>query len=304
MNIKTAENNVAKLLNYVRSLKESSNSMYSKSKERLRDIASMCGEVVSMISEILQDEALVQEEVEFESCNDSDVESIVKSMKHDMDNLLEFLNISTKNTSEIKPSKSADSVSKIPSQYRRDAIKLYSDALLSTVSVSSSSCKMAKVCSEYLSRWFQIRFIDTVSDHPKFRYNIRRIPRWLISMVVVFGNHIRDGDLDDYLSQFSSWCDKLYSTSWGDKYAVPYEVYELAKESDEEFSKKVSVNSLVLWDVLIDTGLSRLCVEDKYNLYPAVDWLYNTCANNSPESLDSYTYYMNDTSILTRFGLD
>ena len=69
MDIYIAKQHIDKLLNYVEDIAENKPNMYQKSKVRLKNIADTCAQVVSVISEILEDD----------SCEDNIFYGIIKN---------------------------------------------------------------------------------------------------------------------------------------------------------------------------------------------------------------------------------
>ena len=91
MDIYSAEIQVNKLLDYVKSLSDAKPRMYQKSKDRLKELASTCNQVVSVIAEILQDEALLSDQDEFGGSNVNDFNAVLNSMEDQITELRQFL---------------------------------------------------------------------------------------------------------------------------------------------------------------------------------------------------------------------
>ena len=92
MDIYSAEIQVNKLLNYVKGLSGTDHKLYKKSKNRLKELANTCNEVVSVISELIQDEALVNndESDEFGGADTADFNSVLNSMEGQIAELRQF----------------------------------------------------------------------------------------------------------------------------------------------------------------------------------------------------------------------
>ena len=73
MDIYTAEIQIKRLLEYFEDIEEKKPLMYQKSKDRYRDLASNCLQVVRVISNILQDETLMNDDVEFSGSQKKDI---------------------------------------------------------------------------------------------------------------------------------------------------------------------------------------------------------------------------------------
>ena len=124
---------------------------------------------------------------------------------------------------------------------------------------------------------------------------------WVRDIVIVYSMHLDSGTPDEFILEFNTWCDSLYTTDAGNKFAVPYEIYAL---SQLDTSDNVSETAAVIWDVLLDNGLRRLCTADPYDLYPSEDCVYIKCGELNSNCLENYVDYKTDPSILQRCNLE
>ena len=103
MDIYGAEKAIAKLKTYVQDVYECRPGMYKKSKDRLKDIAGTCSEIVDLISVIVEDASLSSEvngyddydeflDSSYCTDDDEDVHLMLMEMGHKLDYLKRFLN--------------------------------------------------------------------------------------------------------------------------------------------------------------------------------------------------------------------
>lgn len=283
MDIYTAEIQVNKLLNYVKDLSDSKPRMYQKSKDRLKELANTCNQVVLVIAEILQDEALLNDQQdEFGGSGTSDFNSMLNSMEDQILELRQFLNAP-------KPE-----VLKERNNSKKLAINRYKYCL-SSLSSSNILVEEAEDCSKLIWNWFETRFLS-YSD--TFKYNMKRIPRWIRDIVILYGYHLECGTLAEYEKQFEEWISSI--TVGNNNYAVPYEVYQFDTEPTAEFA---TLSSVVIWDILLDYGLRDLCIDSSSELYPSEDCVYNLVGSLDSSVMDPYSNYMYDHSILDKCNL-
>lgn len=294
MDIYSAESYMKKLLEYVTEVNEVKPNMYQKSKDRLKDLATTCTKVVSIIAEILQDEALKQVDREFTESNQNEIYSMIASMESQLSDLKSFVNYDSEQ--EIAP---ISSKSKIPPQVRRQAMSYYGK-ILNQMAQSNTGNEIVNDCASLLWRWFDERFFQTPKSHPAFRYNIRRIPNWVCDIVLGYSLSVSQGTVSEFVDEFNTWCDTLNTTEAGDRYAVPYSVYKVKQLAELQLTDCTPV---VLWDILLDSRLRSLCGLDPSELYLQEDMMYQKCGNINPSCLDNYVNYQEDITILERCNL-
>lgn len=315
MDIYGAEVQVNKLLNYVKGLSDSKPRMYQKSKVRLKELANTCNQVVAVISEILQDEALVEENSsdEFGGSEFSDVNSVLTSMEDQLMELRKFLGSPVKryppevilppasvseSNSEDHPfgtseTKSDESRTIDAPSGKKKALYDYSTCL-EKLSETEMVVSEAEGCSKLLWDWFNTRFRTNSGN---FKYNMKKFPSWLRDIVILYCYHLEQNTLDTFLSGFYTWMSSLPTRN--DNYSVPYEVFQFDKNPD---SNKMTLSALVMWDILLDYGLRNLCLDFSNKLYPTEDLVYNFVNELNEKVMDPYKNYSYDSSILNICG--
>ncbi len=283
MDIYNAEIQVNKLLNYVKSLSDAKPRMYQKSKDRLKELASTCNQVVSIIAEILQDETLLNDQDEFGGANVNDFNSVLNSMEDQISELRQFLSVPRTTTP------TSDSTS---NSAKKQAMSVYKQCLSSTAQ-SDIPVVEAEDCSKLLWCWFNARFLESSGT---FKYNIKRIPGWIRDIVVLYSYHFEVDTLDSFKSSFYTW---IASIANGNNYAVPYEIYTFDKNPD---ASKLTLTSAVIWDILLDYGLKNLC-NNSSDLYPSEDCVISLVETLNSSIIDPYKHYMYDHSILEQCRL-
>ena len=294
MDIYGAEIQVNKLLNYVKSLSDSRPRMYQKSKDRLKDLALSCNQIVTIIADILQDESLRDNSTdEFGSCMVEDVNAVLNSMQNQIHELRQFINVDTSAGSNTIVHPANVSIDSISSRDKKTAINSYK-VCLHNLSNTEMIVQEAEDCSEILWRWFSSRFLD---HQENFLYKITMLPNWLRDIVILYGSYLDCGLIDDFTTSFNSWIDSIDSSM---PFAVPYEVHQLYTNVD---TSKMTLTAVVLWDVLLDHGLRSLCNNVPSALYPAEDAVYTVVGSLNSNAMDPYTHYSYEKSILSKCNL-
>ena len=302
MDIYIAKEHMDKLLLYVKNISDTKPRMYQKSKDRLRDIAETCQTVVEIISEILQEELLDDQFDDDTDINhNTDVLNMVKSMQHELSSLSQFIqyNPSYSITNDASKGvgnttdKSINFVQPCKCKIDRKSVMLeYKSVLKSMSDQYIEFPQIADLC-KLLYNWFDCRFYKSIKTSKDFRYNIRRIPIWICDIVAVYGNYINKSQESEFLHNFNQW---LYDISDnGSRFAIPYEIYQF----DISTHKNISMTSVIIWDILLDLSMNKLCNLENPEVCLSDDMLYNLCMKHSPHNLDSYKHYKVDPSILT-----
>lgn len=327
MDIYSAEIQVDKLLNYVKGISSSKPRMYQKSKDRLRGLANTCRQVISVIGDILQDEALTDNtQGEFADSTTKDFSKMLNSIESQLGELRSFLDTnksqvdmfelgsdafdydtsddsmnyssnvddysSSKNESNTVSTQIRTSSLSGASTDRHQAIVDYKKTLLEISYVESGIVEVNE-CAQLLWKWFSIRFID---NKETFKYNMTHLPEWLRNIVILFAYYHSIGDLDYYLSMFDKWFNSIRP---GMNYAVPYEVYHFSKNVN---SSNMTLSAVVIWDILLDMGLRNLCREGS-SLHPTEDCVYSLITKYNCMVMDPYQYYEDHPEILETCNL-
>lgn len=291
MDIHSAGTNVKKLLAYVEDLADKKPKMYEKSKDRLKEIATTCNQVVVLISDILEDEMLKDDSVEFGQR--SDIDAVLNNMQYQIDKIKKF----TQQTSPEESAKRAE-IATISSNVRKKALRNYSISL-SKLSNADTGYPFADRCAKLLWTWFDVRFLKTVQG-TSFRYNMKKFPEWIQSIVILYGKAIRENTVAEFEDTFQNWLQTLITTDAKNKYAVPYEVYSIAGKSIE--ASTLTLDAVILWDILLDNGLRELCTADKGDLYLDEYGLYDICNKKNSEVLEDYCNYERHPEIFAKLG--
>lgn len=295
MDIYGAEIQVNKLLNFVKDLSDSKPRMYQKSKDRLKDLALTCNEVISVIATILQDESLVDNSNdEFGGSNVDEVNAVLNSMQDQIYELRQFINAPmyvdmdvdyhVVQSNEISKKESSNYLH----EDRKLALKSYRKCL-SELSDSSMQVLEAEDCSQLLWTWFSTRFIVNTSN---FKYKMSMLPEWVRDIVIMYGYNHESNSIESFKSRFNSWLESINSDM---NYAIPPDVYH-------PDSSMMTLTAVVIWDILLDHGLRNLCRDDS-DLYPSEDCVYDMVGAVDGNIMDPYTNYAYDPSILTKCNL-
>ena len=292
MDIYTAKSQLQKILEFANTVVETKPHMYSKSIERWRELSEICTGLVHVIANIVQDEVLDAVDDSFESPTPSDVESLIVSLQKEIDSLKQFVNYADP-TPALMPSKVSAAEKKISPTTRRSVISEYAK-LFKTYSAKSTGYIEADECFQLIARWFDARFVKNGSQSG-FKYNIRKIVPWIYSICIAYGKTLELGSDEVFIDEFVSWCDKLSTESI--KYAVPYDIYQISSDLQEDDS---NLTSVVIWDILMDFAFNVLAKRpDSYGLFVKDTGIYDMYQSVYPEVLNNYTYYKQNPRILT-----
>ena len=290
MDINSAEKYIVKLLAYVKDLADTKPKMYQKSRGKLKDLAETCKEVVTLISEILQDESLNDDDMEFGSR--SNIASALDSMQEQITQIRNFAGV----PSSI-PNASDTIVATNTSNSKKQVIRNYRDAMQHIALVDFVHDPVLR-CAKLLGYWFDTRFTKTVNSG--FKYSMKRFPIWVRDIVILYGRAIRDNEYISFDTKFRTWIDSLPDTSNAQKqYAVPYEVFEFERSMKPS---DMSLEAVVLWDILVDNGLSEICTRSTDDMYLSEDAVYNLCSELNPSVLDGYANYVEHPDIFVKLG--
>lgn len=320
----SAELTATKLLSLLKEISESENAMYGKSIERLKRIQSLCVEINDVLSFILEEESIKggkEENIEIQSAIHSMLGRLnrVEMLVNGNSDVLSSDNSDSLNThththepthtqeeSDSVPNDGAkkptskkkkdedsctEDVVNIPTKHRKEIVQNYKIAL------SGEDCTWitleAKQCGNLIAKWFDMRILNNKS---RTRYNIHRIRKWVLDMVILSGYHIENGDFEEFCSNFHEWLNDDTSSC----YVVPHDVYEC----DTNQSVFLNITALVLYDMLYDATYNQFeQIEDTYEVYLKEDSLYNICKEYDSECLDLYCYYGDNKKIIKKLKL-
>lgn len=284
MDIYGAQSHIKKLLSYVQDVSESDKQIYSKSKYKLREISDTCENIIEIIAEILKDQMFEESDNEFEGLGNNDISNTIMNIRND---------IKTLPINNVKPS----DLTTI--QDKKKAIMLYSE-ILKQVSLYKVDNIFASNCADMIWTWFNCRFLESRKVCPDFRYSIYQIPVWIRNIVLWYGHHICLGDDNAAYISFTDWSNSILTDSSPSRYPLPYEIHDVSNTD----SNYANLPSVVLWDILLDSGYIALCNRTPSEMYLTEDSVYRYCGEMQPDVLNGYTNYKQDSSILKLCGLD
>lgn len=306
MDINSAEKSLKKLLTYATDLANTKPKLYQKSRDRLTDLVATCNEIVTLISSVLQEEAMFTEVNEFQSnakLTNSDIFATLDTMQAQIDQIRSFAKLTDapilrsmqpQVTSYIsnatpKPSNIIPITNQVNptsgSTHKKSVLKSYTSAISHVADIKFHH-KEVSCCANLLWYWFNNRFIIN-GRADGFVYNMKRFPIWIRDIVILYGNAIHDKSYHKFDQTFRSWVDRLSSSDC--KYAVPFEVYDFGKSID---ASKLTLDAVVLWDILVDSGLSEICTQSTDDPYLSTYSVYDLCSKLNPELLNDYRNYL------------
>lgn len=308
MDMPGAEKVADKLLKFVQSVATSDSKLYGKSKQRLQNVADVCSQIVTAVSDILQTEVLESEQQEFESTPDKDIYTQVAALSAEIDKLKEFVqfhNTPQTDAPQIDTSNSDTVEEPEVLSVDADSDKLSSDEMKSIVSnygsvlhdAAVTDCGLNK-CNQLTSvlwKWFHARIFTQYDNAPPFHYGVHRFKSIIYSFVILYGWHIENHTEDSFFRYFEDWLESLSTSHDSNKWIAPYEVYQIERNSD---SKYANLTAAVLWDMLLDnTSLNRLQDKSSHGYYLHSNGVWDMLYKSNPSVLDNYVDYKQDSSI-------
>lgn len=221
-------------------------------------------------------------------CRDSDSEKLDKIL-HRLNTLSICSDVAFDNSTNLRNESKS---------YKQSIMKTYGDCLRSLPN-NCTEYKQANNCAELIKLWFQSRFSSKSSISTG--YKLERMHEWVEDIVIEYGIHIRDGTESEFIEDFVTWCKSLSESK--SNYIVPQPIFQHSKELDRDAA---SLSSLVIWEILMNSGLHELCeFEDKrfnfrrgslYNRFTDIDY--------TDKYIDKYISYTLDPSILELAGIE
>lgn len=302
MDVHSAKKSVEKLLAYVEEVSSNESKLYTKSRDRLREIADNCNQVVALISDILQEEILKDDSDEFGESS-STISDVLDDMEYQITKVQDFTRGSAESqrsetSALLQASETTASQTALSINLRRKVFANYTECLAQLPAASKSGPIYAQRCASLLWTWFETRFHKTITGST-FKYSMRKFPEWVQGVVVMYGKAIHDNSVASFEFEFQNWIDSLATTDAKNKYVVPYPVYQFCKNHSPQ---DMTLDAVVLWDILLDKGLDKLCTDNKQDLYLDQYSIYNLCNSLNPVLLDNYQDYANHPEIFTTLG--
>lgn len=294
MDLNSAEKSVKKLLIYLQSVSDSDSKLYDKSKQKLRGISDMCIQVISVVSDILETEILEDETQEFESKPNAEIQAKLDKMDRELSRLKTFaqLNDSNKITST---SVIVNPENKMTPSEMSEVVLNYKN-ILNKLANTEFKIPILNDCFSVIWKWFEARLLTKYDNAPPFHYNVYRIKNILYAIVIFLGYSIEHNEYDSFFTMFEDWLYNLSLSENSNKWIAPYHIYQIERNMTAEYA---NLTAVVIWDMLLDSGLSELCkIDCKYDVYIKKNEIWDRIQNINPDVLDKYVYYKDDISIL------
>lgn len=214
--------------------------MYAKTKERYKDLAISLLSSVEKIASILEIDSLASLDNKSSEFSDTkvDVSDLSDALKHTTDKIESYTSFVSTDFSSLS------------NNINKETLRRYGQVL---EQASNHDFKYAEAneCAYILNRWFKARFSNPYKDSV-FKYNIAYIPEWISDIIILYGKYHSNDNTSSFMDMMTSWCDKLSNQS---KWAVPYEVHNLAKSIEPS---SYTMNAVLIGDILMDELLYLL----------------------------------------------
>ena len=150
-----------------------------------------------------------------------------------------------------------------PTNTGKENIFVLFDSVFADAADTEFGYEEVDMCAKSLYRWFHTRFIE----HPGV-YKTTELSNWVRNFIIAFGKASRDNTLYSLQTHIETWCQKLESEPV--KYAVPYEIYEIAKHKDAD---EYTLEAVLISDILFSECLCRLTKAELPNSQIVLDAL-------------------------------
>lgn len=260
MDITGAEIHLAKIISYLESVRSSNPEMYKKTQIRLFKMSNELYHAIDLLSDILEIYSISAEDDP--SSSEALREVVNDTIEKGMETSSKIENLS----SLVDCNSGTGSTKLVFKAYRTTFLKL---------NTLSSGYIHVDNCGKLIWRWFNLRFIR--SHDSGFHYRIQNIPKYVRSIVIAYGIHLRDGTIDQFVSDFNVWLDQLICKDGSQSgYAVPYEIYRIG---EDPLVEDINVEAIQIWDKIYEPVLSYLSSigecsvnsESVYNFFMSID---------------------------------
>lgn len=142
-----------------------------------------------------------------------------------------------------------------------------------------------------LNSWFSTVVTRSSRDRP-VKFKRSRIHEWVENIVIGYGKYRRLNQVDSFMSIMNNWLNEDNNT-----YIIPGEIYRFSKSLKDE---DMTVDALVIWDILFDRGLNQFMqVSNKSGFNSlALRSRFETSSSDFYELFSQYKKYKSDPSIL------
>lgn len=142
-----------------------------------------------------------------------------------------------------------------------------------------------------LNSWFSTVVSRSSRDRP-VKFKRSRIHEWVENIVIGYGKYRSLNQVDSFMSIMNNWLNEDDNT-----YIIPGEIYRFSKSLKDE---DMTVDALVIWDILFDHGLNQfmqVSTKSGFNSL-ALRSRFETSSSDFYELFSQYKKYKSDPSIL------
>lgn len=216
--------------------------MYSKTKDKYKNLAISLLSSVEKIADILEADSLASvdnksSEFESSSLDMSELSDAIHTASNKIDSYTSFVSSEV----PIKP---------ISTNINKETLHRYGQ-ILEQASTYDFGYEEVNECAYILNKWFKSRFSSTEDD--LFKYNIAYLPTWITNIIILYGRYLKNKDTDSFITMMMDWCANLAIKP--NKWAVPYEVHQLSKSAHPG---TYTMEAVIIGDVLMDEVLYQL----------------------------------------------
>ena len=250
--IRPSEVAANKIQRHLQDLFDTRPRVYRRTLTRYIDLAYILLDCIDKILKFLTSELLsASSDKEFDELTTSvedneDIIEIQKKLQNTSDLLDSYSQLAKRpNTSE--ESKSININTEIVKKFGQS----FSDG-----SLINTGYLEANLCSDLINYWYTTRIRYMTIRHKA--YQNLQIPLWVGYIVLLFGKAHANNTTEEFISWFKSWCDNA-NNDFSNKYAVPKELTLLRKQI---YPNDITIDALIIYDILIDKCYSDLTSED------------------------------------------
>lgn len=232
------ENCANKLANQLDEILAAKPNMYSKTKQRYKELAISLLQSVEKISTILEEDSLANmDHSEFNAHHSlnslnciSDMQEALSAVKARVEATQQFIGTDVPNVNKL-------------------TIIKYGQVLAEGANHPFKYVE-ARQCARLIYRWFQARFGSRFSS---FKYNIANVPSWITSIILCFGKYHSINQLNTLHELFDEWIQAVEGGQ--NNWALPYCVYTIEKHHD---TRDLTINAALICDILMDEVYYKL----------------------------------------------
>lgn len=261
MDIYGCQSHVKKISEFLENLSKSDTNFYYKTKKRLIEISEEMLHSVDIISSMLEEGALSQDN-EFSSNSEvadiSGLRCAAERINSKVGELVTFVGSDeSKQQSESEPVKD-----KIDTKSRKHIVSVIGSQL-KPLAEQEYDYQLVGTCAKLISKWWNVRFVLNTSG---FYYKPKSITKDISDIVIAFGYHLKVGDINNFISEFDGWLNNL-AKGIPNKFSVPKSIHNLEVEKGAEM---ISKQSIMIWEELLEyiptLCTDRVLSENKMNL--------------------------------------